>query len=349
MDRVSITGIGSYIPKLRITNKDWYQLAGVDDDWFKWFIESSGIVERSRIETESTITDMGFKASLEALKLSENNSPQSIDLIICATSTPEDLLPSTASKIQAKLNASNATSFDINASCAGWLFGIRTATAMIQANQVEKVIVVGVEAHSRIINYYDRTNIIFGDAAGATILERVLPKSNSNPKTEENILKSPIFSTGTIPSLSMQLPTIFNERYNSLEDYLARKDMKKIERPLPKINGKVTRKLAFESKKSMDSVMETASEFNITTKNIDLFVPHQTTISMVKDFCEHISFPFEKIPYTLDKYGSLGSASIPVSIHEHFINGKIQKGDLVLCHTFGAGLTYGSMLFEWGI
>ncbi len=349
MDKVTITGIGAYIPSRRITNQDWYELAGSDDSWFKWIIESSGIVERSRIEPESTIADMGVKASLKALTLTNCNNPESIDLIICATSTPDAVLPSTASKIQSKLSAVNATSFDINASCAGWLFGMRTAVAMIQSKQAEKVLVVGTEAHSRIVNFYDRTNIIFGDAAGAAILERGHTKKRSNQKLQKKDLTSPIFSTGTIPSLSIQLPTIFREQYNSMEEYIAHNDMGQIERPLPEINGKVVRQLAFQSKKSMDRVMKMAREFDITIGDIDMFVPHQTTISMVQDFCDHISYPFEKIPYTLDKYGSIGSASIPVSISEHFVNGKIQKGDLILCHTFGAGFTYGSMLFEWGI
>ncbi len=342
MSDVKITGIGSYIPERRISNKDWKKLLSVDDDWLEWIIETSGVCDRSRIEAGQSITDMAVKASLIALDRTGSNKPESLDLIICATSSPDDILPSAASKIQGKLNASNATSFDIMASCSGWIFGMRTAVSMIQTNQAKKALIVGTEAHSRIMNFHDRSNIIFGDAAGAAIVERADENGSSKHK-----LCAPIFSCGTIPSNAIQLPTVFTEEFNSMEGYFAGKDMAKIKRPFSKINGKAARKLAFESKKSMDDVLARAGAYNISQKDIDLFVPHQTTKTMVKEFCEHIGYPFEKIPYTLNKYGSVGSAGIPTGICEHYESGKIRKGDLILCHTFGAGFTYGSMLFEW--
>ena len=339
MNKVKITGIGSYIPSRRITNQQWEQLVETSDEWI---MKNIGIKTRSRVEPGQTTTDMGVNSSRLALK-GADVSADDLDLIICATNSQDYLYPSTASQIQERLGAPSATSFDVQAGCTGWLYSMRLATSMIVAGQAKKVLVVGSDALSLALSFYDRSSTMFGDGSGAALLEA--GENGDVPR-----LGRPRFATRTAPSMAMKQGTICTEDQNRLEDYLDKKDMSMVKRPIPNMEGKGSLRLALtETKASVDTLFAELKESGVEAKSFDMFVPHQTNNKVIKALCEHVDFDFEKIPYTLEKYGGISTAGIPTGLYEHWRAGKIKKGDLVLTCGYGAGFTAGAMALEWGV
>ena len=340
MPGVKITGIGSSIPTRRITNQQWEKLVPTTDLWIQ---ENIGIKERSRIEADRTTTDMGEESAKLALEMAGVKGEE-IDFIICATNSQDHLYPSTASKIQTRLGAKKASSLDVQAGCTGWLFAMRLGTSLVQSGESKNVLVIGSDALSRALNFNDRSTVLFGDGSGSALLQ-----ADSNPDSSKK-LTSPLFYTGTEPSLAMQQPTIYQEQFNALEDYLAGKDMDHLKRPLPSMDGKASLKLALtKSREAIDAIFTKAAEFGIKQSDLNAYIPHQTNVHVIKALCEHTGFPFEKIPFTLEKYGGISTAGLPTGLCEHLKNGFLKKGDLVLCTGYGAGFTYGAMLFYWTI
>lgn len=334
---VEFRGIGSYIPPRRVTNSDIEKVTDTTDSWMR---ENVGIIERSRIAPDETTTDMGVKSSRIALETA-GISAKELDFIICGTNTQDHLYPSTASKIQAKLGAVGATTMDVQAGCTGWLFSMRLAAGLVRGGQAHRILVVGTDALSRAMNYYDRSSALFGDGSGAAVLVRGEPGKTP---------LDPLFATITTPSLALEQGTFCNEEDNAFENYLAKKDMTMTRKPAPRMDGRVSLKLALTDTRAMiDKVFAQASSLGITKSDVDMFVPHQTNVHVVKALCEHAEFPFEKIPYTLDKYGGISTAGMPTGLYEHYRAGKIKKGDLVLCAGYGAGFTSGAMLFRWNV
>lgn len=343
MAKVRFTGIGSFTPARRITNQDWEKLVATTDDWIR---QNVGIVQRSRIDAGSSTVEMGHKAALVALEKARLPA-ESLERVLCATNTQGYLYPSTASQIQEKLGAKNAAAMDIQAGCTGWLYAVQLASALISADQSGPVLIVGTDALSTAINLYDRSSLLFGDGAGAAV---VVPQ-DSGAQAPAQRLAEPIFSLRTMPSMAMQQATIIKEENNRLEDYLSGKDMSQVERPLARMDGKGSLRLALtETRACLDDVLTKAKHrYGIESSDIDLFVPHQTNAKVVQALCEHVGFPLEKIPYTLDKYGGISTASIPTGLNEHHNAGKIRPGDLVLACAYGAGFTSGAVLFEWRV
>lgn len=334
---VQITGIGSYIPPRRVTN---LQIEKVTDTTDAWIRENIGIIERSRIAPDETTTDMGVKSSTAALATADLE-PGRLDFIICATNTQDHLYPSTASKIQGRLGAKGATTLDVQAGCTGWLFAMRLGVSLVRAEQAQSVLVLGTDALSRALNYYDRSSLLFGDGSGAAVITR----GEAGDFPDE-----PVFATITTPSLALEQGTLCTEEENALEYYIEKRDMSMARRPLPRMDGKGSLKLALTDTRAMiDQVFERAGKSGVRRSDLDMFVPHQTNVHVVKALCEHVGFPFDRIPYTLDKYGGISTAGMPTGLDEHFRAGKIKKGDLVLCAGYGAGFTSGAMLFRWNI
>ncbi len=334
---VQFSGIGSYIPSRRVTNADIEKVTETTDAWIR---ENVGILERSRIDADETTADMGVKSSRIALETAAVTAKE-IDFIICGTNTQDHLYPSTASKIQAKLGAVGATTMDVQAGCTGWLFSMRLGTALVRAGQAKRVLVVGTDALSRAMNYYDRSSSLFGDGSGAAVLTRAPGSEKPN---------EPLFATITTPSLALQQGTFCTEEDNAFENYAAKKDMTTTRRPAPRMDGKGSLKLALTDTRAMiDLVFAKAESLGVERSSLNMFVPHQTNVHVVKALCAHVGFAFDQIPYTLDKYGGISTAGMPTGLYEHYRAGKIKKGDLVLCAGYGAGFTSGAMLFRWNV
>jgi 3-oxoacyl-[acyl-carrier-protein] synthase-3 len=332
---VRLAGVGSFIPARRITNRHWEELTSTTDEWIQ---KNVGIIERSRIGADQTTADMGAAASLEALAMA-GVEPAELDQILCATNSQDDLWPSTASKIQEKIGAVRATSMDLQAGCSGWVFAMRQAQAMLLTGEAEKVLVVGSDALSRFLNYYDRDNLLFGDGSGACVLT----------KAADRRLPRILFETGTVPSRALSLETIYTESQNAMEFYLERRDMSTAKRPRPFMDGRLSLKLALtKCKESMEGVLALAKKHGIEKSDIAHYVPHQTNIHVLKALADFLGFPMEKIHVILTKYGGISTASIPAALSEMNRANKLRPGDLILSSVYGAGFTHGAMIYEWG-
>ncbi len=332
---VRLAGVGSFIPARRITNRHWEELTDTSDEWIQ---KNVGIIERSRIDADQTTADMGAAASVQALAMA-GVKPEELDLVICATNSQDDLWPSTASKIQDKIGAGAATSVDLQAGCSGWVFGMRQAQAMVLSGEASKVLVVGSDALSRFLNYYDRNNLLFGDGSGACVVTQA----------EERRLPRILFHTGTVPSRALSLETIYTESQNAMEFYLERRDMSIAERPRPFMDGRLSLKLALtKCKESMEGALALAKNYGISKSDIAHYVPHQTNIHVLRALADFVEFPMEKIHVILTKYGGISTASIPAALSEMNREGRLKKGDLILSSVYGAGFTHGAMIYEWG-
>lgn len=351
MHPVSFAGFGSEIPPRRLTNAE---VESFTDTTAAWIETNVGIKTRSRIGETQTLADLGAGATNKALKMA-GVAADEIDFILCATNSQDDIFPSTASKIQKAIGAAGATAMDLQAGCTGWLYGMRMGTALVQSGQARRVLVVGVESLIRSLYLYDRNSSLFGDAAGATILTNRETNTETNTTTNtatsaEGEIFTPIFVTHTTPSFALHHPAIHREELNRVEDYVAGKDMTNVTRPRAVMDGKASMKLALTTvTKAIDDVLEVASRHGIGRDDIDVFMPHQTNIHVIKKFCQHLNYPFEDVPLILDKYGCVSTASIPTGLFEHHAAGRIKPGDLVLCAGYGAGWTAGAMLFRWQI
>jgi 3-oxoacyl-[acyl-carrier-protein] synthase-3 len=340
---VRLAGFGSEIPPRRLTNTE---VESFTDTSAAWIEQNIGIKTRSRIGADQSLSDLGAAAARKALAMADNFPVDAVDFLICATNSQDDIFPSTAAKIQDALGigASGATALDVQAGCTGWLYGMRLGTALVQSGQARNALVLGVESLIRSLYLYDRNSALFGDAAGATLITRASQETDA-----QNGM--PLFVTHTIPSFALHHPSIHREELNRVEDYIAGKDMETVPRPHPHMDGKASMKLAITTvSAAIEEIMtEAQRRYGITAADIDVFMPHQTNIHIIKKFCEILNFDFARVPLILDRYGCISSASIPTGLFEHHAAGKIRPGDLVLCAGYGAGWTAGAMLFRWQI
>ncbi|MCR9143185.1 MAG: ketoacyl-ACP synthase III [bacterium] len=343
---VLFAGFGSEIPPRQLTNAE---VESFTDSSAAWIEANVGIKTRSRIGATQTLSDLGAAAGAKALTMAGVQAAQ-IDFILCATNSQDDIFPSTASKIQKALGADGATAMDLQAGCTGWLYGMRLGTALVQSGQARRVLVVGVESLIRSLYLYDRNSALFGDAAGATLITTAACENDHQTQDQSRESFAPIFSTHTTPSFALHHPAIHREELNRVEDYVAGKNMDQVTRPKPVMDGRASMKLALTSvTHAIDDVFAQAQQFGIGPKDLQVFMPHQTNIHIIKKFCEYLDYPFEDVPLILDKYGCVSTASIPTGLFEHHAAARIRPGDLVLCAGYGAGWTAGALLFRWDI
>lgn len=323
---VGISGVGSYVPENRVTNED---LSKIVDTSHEWIVERTGIHERRVLSEDMATSDtatIAAKKALEDAKL----KPEDIDLIIVATVTADYALPSTACIVQKNIGAMKAAAFDINAGCSGFVYGLTLGESFIKSGVYEKVLIIGAETLSRIVDWEDRnTCILFGDGAGACILE----------KCEEGfgILSSELGSDGSNgevliqPAGGSKLPAS-QETLDKRLHYI-------------KMDGKEVFKFAVR-------VMEKASmsaldKANLELEDLDFLIPHQANTRIIDAAAKKLKLGKDKIYVNLNKYGNMSSASIPVALDEAIKDNRIKKGDNVLLVAFGAGLTWASMILKW--
>lgn len=323
---VGITGVGSYVPEKILSNEDLSKMVDTSDEWI---VERTGIRERRIAKKEESTSDLGTIAAKKALKDANLNSDD-IDLIIVATITPDYAFPSTACIIQDNIKATKAAAFDLGAGCTGFVYAMVTASKFIKSGMYKRVLVVGSEVLSKIIDWEDRsTCILFGDGAGACILERC----------EEGfgILSSELGSDGSgannliQPGGGSRTPASIDSIDNRLH-YL-------------KMDGKEVFKFAVRAMEN--SSLEALNLANIDIKDLDFLVPHQANKRIIDSARKRLKLPKEKAYVNLDKYGNMSSASVPVALDEALKNKMIQKGDNVLLVAFGTGLTWGSLIIKW--
>lgn len=320
--------IGAYIPPKIMTNADFEKIIDTTDEWIT---RRTGIKERRLAEKEEASSDLGARAAELAIQRA-NISKDEIDLIICATVTPDYLcMPSTACLIASKIGITNVMAFDVSAACTGFVYILNIAKAFIESGLKKNVLIIGAEKYSSILNYEDRTTcFIFGDGAGAAIIsathdksEAIIDVSCSSDGTYEDLIKTA--GGGSKHPCSQEV----------LDAKMACISMK----------GNETFKLAVKTLTS--DVQEMMKRHNLSNEDINHFIPHQANYRIIKAVGEALNLTDEQTVVTVDKYANTSAASIPMAMNYAFEQGRIKAGDTVLFDAFGGGLTWGSALFKF--
>ncbi len=326
MIHARITGTGSYAPKKIITNFDLERLVDTSDEWIT---ERTGIKERRIAEKGQCTSDLAYEAAKKALKAAQL-SAEDLDLIIVATMTPDKILPSMGCMVQEKLGAKKAAAFDIYAACSGFIYGMSLANAYIKSETYKNILLIGAEILSRFTDWEDRTTcILFGDGAGATVLQRHAGK--------RGILSTHLHSEGSLGDL-IHVPG--GGALHPASHDTIRKRMHFI-----KMKGNETFKAAV---RSLEGVVQEALEHNrVKPEEIDFLVPHQANLRIIQAMAQRLNMPMEKVVLTLPKYGNTSAASIPMALDEAVRDGRIRENHLLLLEAFGGGLTWASALVRW--
>lgn len=321
--------IGAYIPPKVMTNYDFEKIIDTSDEWIT---KRTGIKERRIASENEASSDLGVKAAQVAISRAKIKK-EDIDLLICATVTPDFLcMPSTACVIASKLELpSGVMAFDVSAACTGFVYALSVAKAFIESGMKKNVLIVGAEKYSSILNYEDRTTcFIFGDGAGAAIIssttnkdEAIIDVHCSSDGKYEDLIKTPAGGSRTPCSQEV------------VDNKLACITMK----------GNETFKLAVKTLTA--DVQDMMKRHNLTNENITHFIPHQANYRIIKAVGEALNLKEEQTVVTVDKYGNTSAASIPMAMNYAFEKGKIKAGDTILFDAFGGGLTWGSALFKF--
>lgn len=322
---VRIAGLGHYVPGRVMTNAELETRVDTSDQWIQ---DRTGIRERRIAGPDETSSTMGLAAARMALQ-DANIDPGSIDLVIAATTTPDGLFPSVGSLIQAGLGAGHAGAFDINSACVGFLSALATGMQFVAAGSCRRVVVIGTEVLSRIVNWQDRnTCVLFGDAAGAVVLERAeYGGLLGMVLRSDGAKKAPLYAEG---------PCGVRDEHGrgvSPDEYVIHMD------------GPAIFKFAVQAMSS--AVRDALAQAKLTAADVDVLVPHQANLRIIQGTAKHLGIPESKALLTVQKYGNTSSASIPVTLSEGYREGRLAEGDrLVLC-AFGGGLSWGSLVLEY--
>lgn len=313
-----ITGTGSYLPPLSVTNDDLSKTIDTSDEWIKQRI---GINER-RISTDESTAEMGYKAAKKALEMS-GVSANEIDLIIAASMTGDNLCPTTAGSIEKLLDA-KCPCFDINSACSGFVFALDTAAGFFARGKVKKALVVGSERISKIVDWKDRnTCVIFGDGAGAVVLE-----------AGEGYIESRINTDGGDDVIKIPSGTNLSPYYT-----------KETEAPKIFMNGQETFKFAVST--MTDDILCLADKAGISTDDIKYIVPHQANVRIIQYASKRLKIPMERFFVNIHNYGNTSAASIAIALDELNRTKGLSSGDLIVMSAFGGGLSSGSCLIKW--
>lgn len=326
--KVDIAAIGTYVPERVVTNDDLSLRLETSDEWIS---ARSGIRERHIAEEEHCTSDLGAVAARRALEAA-GLDPGELDLIIVASLSPDMLFPSTASFISGLIGADGTPAFDLSAACTGFVYALATGSAFVASGQADRVLVVGADVVSKMIDWSDRsTAVLFGDAAGAVLLE---------PARQED---SGIigFDLGNDPSGTgeLNLPAGGSRLPASAETVAEGQHFLKM-------NGREVFK--FATRIIVSSAKRVLADNNLGVGDVDLFVPHQANIRIIDAAAKKLGIPPERVFSNLDRYGNTSCASIPLCLEEASAGGRLETGDLVLMTGFGAGLSWGSCLARFG-
>ncbi|MBI1625019.1 beta-ketoacyl-ACP synthase III [Comamonas suwonensis] len=319
-----ITGTGSYLPPRRLTNNDLAaELAqrGLETS-DEWIVERTGIRARHFAAPDVASSDLALEASRKAIEAA-GLAAQDIDLIIVATSTPDMVFPSTAAILQNKLGITNGCpAFDVQAVCSGFVYALTVADSMIQSGAAKRVLVVGSEVFSRILDFNDRTTcVLFGDGAGAVVLEA---------SDEPGILATELHADGSHVGI-LCVPGHVSGG-NVLGD------------PVLKMDGQAVFKLAVSVlDKAARSALEKAG---LTDADIDWLIPHQANIRIMQSTARKLKLSMDKVVVTVDQHGNTSAASIPLALDHGVRNGQVKKGQTVLLEGVGGGFTWGAVLVK---
>ncbi len=322
----SITGVGSYVPERVVTNADLEKLVDTTDEWIT---TRTGIKERRVAAADEFTSDLAVKAAERAMKMAGVTADQ-IQLIIVATITPDMPFPSTACLVQKKLGARNVPSFDLEAACSGFIYGLEIGQQFIMSRTYDTVLVIGAEKISAIVDWTDRnTCVLFGDGAGAAILQH---KENA-----QGLLTVVMGADGQKAEL-LSMPG-GGSRCPATVDTVAAK------MHFLRMDGKETFKNAVQAMCS--AANEALRRCAIDITKIKCVIPHQANRRIIDAVSDRLGATPEQVFINLDKYGNTSAASVAIALDEAVASGRIQRGDLILLVVFGAGLTWGASVIQW--
>lgn len=319
--RSRIAGVGSYLPERKISN---HELSQTVDTTHEWIVERTGIEFRHFAAPDQKTSDLGSAAAREALQ-NAGVDPLDVDLIVVATSTPEDnTFPSTAVSVQAKLGCKNALAFDVSAVCSGYLVALSTADNFIRTGQAKVALVIGAEKLSDVLDMDDRrTCVLFGDGAGAVVLRA--------EETDEDIGIMGIYLHS-------------DGNYRDILHLTGKSDEGKKPCVISMEGREVFRHAV---SKLTDSAIKTLAKHKISCEDIDWFIPHQANVRIINAIAQKLNLPDEKIIVTVDQHANTSAASIPLALSDALKKGRVKRGDLILHEAIGAGLVWGSALVRF--
>ena len=325
MRRAAITAVGHYLPEHRLTNEDLEGMVDTSDEWIQ---SRTGIKERRILKDDDKASSfMGAEAAKEACE-KRGISPEELDLIIVGTVTPDNLCPATACLIQERIGATNAWGYDILAACCGYLFTLSTAASFIASGKHDKVMVVGVDKMSSIVDYTDRTTcVIFGDAAGATLLEPA--------EKGVGIIDSVEHVDGRgAPYLKMDGGGSLHPASHETVDA----GMHNIQQ-----DGRIVFKHAVEE--MANATIEIMERNDLSAEDIRYLAPHQANRRIIEATANRMDLPMEQVMLNIDRYGNTTAATIPLCLYDY--ESELKRGDNIILAAFGGGFTWGASFIKW--
>ena len=323
-----ITETAKYLPERVLTNFDLEKMVDTSDEWIQ---SRTGIKERRLVEKGEATSDMAANIAKQILEKS-GKSPEDIDVIIIATSTPDMMVVATAALVQNKIGAKYAWGFDLSGACTGFIYALETGSKLVESNRYKNVMVIGVDTMSSIIDYTDRnTCIIFGDGGGGVLLEPtnedvgILDALLHLDGSGSNHLNVP--AGGSLRPASLE--TVSNKQHFIFQD--GKTVFKFAVKKMAEVSGKILEKNGY------------------TGKDLKLFIPHQANKRIIDASCARCNLSEEQVLINIQNYGNTTAGTIPIGLDEAVEEGRIENGDLVLLAAFGGGFTWGSMLIRWGM
>ena len=317
-----VTGCGAYLPSRVVTNAELAQRVDTTDEWIR---QRTGIRERRMAEDGELTSDLGVKAAEEALAMARVSGAD-LDLIVCATATPDETFPATATRIQDRLGMRQGAAFDVQAVCAGFIYGLAVADNFLRLGQARNALVVGAETFSRILDYEDRsTCVLFGDGAGAVVLQA----AEGNGAIESGVLSTHLYSDGRhhdalyVDGGPSSTGTVGHVRMEGRE---------------------VFRHAVVRMAEAIDAAL---AANGLNPGDIDWLVPHQANLRIIEAMARRLNLPEDRVVVTVDRHANTSAASIPLALCEAVRDQRIRSGDLILMEAMGGGFTWGSALVRW--
>lgn len=320
--KAKIIGIGSYLPEKTVSNDDLSKILDTSDEWIT---SRSGIKQRHQAGEGETTSDLAAHAARQALA-DAAVSTDDIDMIIVATTTPDLTFPATAALVQKKLGISHGAAFDVQAVCSGFVYGLSVASAMVETGQAKRVLFIGAETMTRLLDWDDRaTAVLFGDGGGAVVIEATDIDTPNAPHIIGSYLRSDgnltdllyvdggPSTTGTTGKLRMQGPEVYRHAVGNIAD-------------------------------AINSLL---AAHDLKVYDIDWFVPHQANKRIIDGVAKRIGLPAEKTVITVQNHANTSAASIPLALHDLVKSGRVKSGDLIMLEAMGGGLTWGANLVRW--
>jgi 3-oxoacyl-[acyl-carrier-protein] synthase-3 len=317
--RIGITGLGVHVPERIVTNDDLAKLVDTSDEWI---VTRTGIKERRFAAEDEALTDIALPAARAALEQAGVEA-SSIDLVLCATVTPDMMFPTSSALIADELGMPDAAAFDLLAGCTGFVYALAQAYGMLASGLSRRALVVGGDVLSKILDFEDRsTLVLFGDGAGAVVME---------PVGEGGFLGFELGADGGGGN-TLWLPGSGSRHFDDPDAFI-------------KMNGREVFK--FATRVLVSSAQKLLDELGMTVEDVDVYIPHQANIRIIDHAARKLGIPPEKVVVNVERYGNTSSGSIPIALAEAIEDHRVRPGSKVLMTGMGAGLTWGSSLIEW--